>query len=440
MRTAQRRNPPLRRKTPNAFLSTPDLLFRQRAIPTETFFTLTKTRRKTWSSVLPKVRRRETRLGRGVGCCERGSASFFSRSEAPHVSLRRVSGNVVFLSSLHNWCLHLPTFARRHLLSLLGIPVEGLGKLCAVLWGEFYLKRTKQTNARDAGEANSEGATAASSPKSKTKTKASTELLVRKTPFFAGQKSLVEQLVLLPIWQVYEASKPPTSTESHDASSTTTESGYDASRAEKLSKMILSLKLPNGEAAEAEVRRLVSSRRPSSTRSSHADATQKGEDSEWREVVACVMSRWMPLASVLVVRRDGPTLKKHSVQRSREETACVKGVFSVWIFSAQEILARRIPHPLAAAEQRLRHLCPLIEHVFTRAKEEVGAVEDAGRDGRDGRESVSELCAPDGQPLVLVYVAKFLAADLKRRRLTGDVLQGKAKFGVLQLLHFFPPP
>lgn len=93
-----------------------------------------------------------------------------------------------------------------------------------------------------------------------------------------------------------------------------------------------------------------------------------------------------------------------------------KSLYFCHIFYSQEALACRIPNPLAAARQRMKLLCPSLDASFLGGGP-LGRVEEASCVG-----------APEGgpkEPRLVLYVAKFLAADMQNLRLTGDTLMGK---------------
>ncbi|KAL8451068.1 hypothetical protein Emag_002941 [Eimeria magna] len=296
-----------------------------------------------------------------------GEFVYFDEDAAKKLEFCPSKGNVLLASSLHGWCLSVPSFASKTLLRQLGLPAAAVPKLSRALWGDWYGRRRRSKRAPGDG-----GGGGPPSP----------DFEVRSTPFTPGQPRLVEQLVFEPIWQLYAAAAAggpskgaplPTSSD----------------RLEQLCRMSLALQLEGAEAVAADLKRLLSPQR----QRKGGDSSQQAEDLA-AELVACIMMRWMPVGETLL-----------------------------------DAIVRRIPNPLAAARQRLRQLCPTLdESVFESLPRGGGAPPQ--NEGAPPQGSGTGGGAPkEEEPLLLLYIAKFLAADTQSLRLTGDSLQGEEALG-----------
>ncbi|PFH35546.1 elongation factor Tu GTP binding domain-containing protein [Besnoitia besnoiti] len=357
-----------------------------------------------------------------------GEFVYFSGDVEEKLEFHPARGNVLFLSSLHGWCLHLPSFARQTLLSLLQLPPSALPRLLPALWGDFYLKRSsKPTSAATQNGASA----AASSGKARAD---GTGFEIRKAPSFSSQPRIVEQLIFGNIWKVYEAAAAaPAQAGAADAVA------GGAEKLERLWKMVDVLAIPPSSKArvKAEVKQLVLAQ-------SHAAEGSRGSRERGKRFAE---DNSLPGASTGGGRGD-------------EEFAAdiVKAILTRWLPVAETVLGvivDRIPNPLAAARQRLTYLCPALQRALRgpvgprllQLQQQRAAAQTASVAG--DRPSQADECAggesaaaapsssatqpctsgtPAKPPLVLLYVAKFLGADQKMRRLTGDRLQGTERF------------
>ncbi|KAL8424877.1 hypothetical protein Efla_002996 [Eimeria flavescens] len=305
---------------------------------------------------------------------------YFDEEAAKKLEFCPSKGNVLLASALHGWCLSIPSFASSTLLQQLGLPVAALPKLCRALWGDWYCRRrrSKRAPAPPAGESGRPLPQGGGPPPQP-------DFEVRSTPFTPGQPRMVEQLVLEPIWQLYAAAAaggqqaggpPPTD------------------RVERLSKMAQALRLDEVDAVAAELRRLLSPER----QRTGGDPELQAEELAG-ELVATIMRRWMPVGETLL-----------------------------------EAIACRVPNPLTAARQRLRHLCPGLSPSAVAAASKEGAPVPASGGGPPGPPLPVASGGPPQDPgyedpLLLLYISKFLAADTQKLRLTGDTLQGGEALG-----------
>ncbi|EPT28259.1 elongation factor Tu GTP binding domain-containing protein [Toxoplasma gondii ME49] len=350
-----------------------------------------------------------------------GEFVYFRGNVEEKLEFHPARGNVLFLSSLHGWCLHLPSFARQNLLGLLQLPPALLPRLLPALWGDFYLKRSRPA----AGAAQS-GSTSPSSAPDNPRT-GGVGFEIRKAPTFARQPRIVEQLVLGNIWKVYEAAASPVL----PGASTSVPAGGE--KLERLWKMVDALVIPTNSKAsvKAELRQIVAAqyqllqggrggRDRGKGREEDAAAAEKADEEFTEDIVKAVMTRWLPVAETVL-----------------------------------GVLVDRIPNPLSAARQRLAYLCPSFQRtlggpvgpqLLRLQQQQMKAFATKAEAPPDGegtmdispsqREAVScsyqravgpGVCSRK-PPLVLLYVAKFLAADQKMLRLTGDRLQGVERF------------
>ncbi|XP_026194153.1 elongation factor-like GTPase 1, partial [Cyclospora cayetanensis] len=281
------------------------------------------------------------------------------------------SGNVLFASALHGWCFSIPSFARSTLLKQLGLPLASLPKLTHALWGPYYLRRcrSKRSTEPRAGGAAARGAEKDSPPPP--------SLEVRNTPFTEGQPRMVEQLVFEPIWRLYRAAGwKDAQGQSLDEAPTDRPQHAEDPRVTRLCTIAKALQLKETEQIAAEIRRLLSP-----ARQRRAEESSKLKEELVGELVAAVMTRWLPVGETLL-----------------------------------ETLVLRVPNPIAAARQRLPRLCPHLDP-FTAQIDPPVVSEGAPKEG-------PLQGAPPEDPLVIVYVAKFVAADLQSLRVVGATLQG----------------
>lgn len=195
------------------------------------------------------------------------------------------SGNVLFASALHGWCVSLPHFAASTLQQQLQLPAAALPNLTKALWGDWYLRRKR------AKKGPQEGAPPQGAP-----TPGASDLEVRRTPFTAGQPRMVEQLVFEPIWQLYAAAAAAAAGGLGGGPKGAPQGGDDTGM-EKLCKMVRALKLRDAEAVTIELQRLLS---PERQKRAAAAGEQQREDAAG-EIVAALMARWLPVGETLLV-------------------------------------------------------------------------------------------------------------------------------------------
>lgn len=234
-------------------------------------------------------------IGRGRSfkkCCfkclwSRPSPSLLSPFSCPSLSL--FSGNVLFASALHGWCLSLPSFANNVLLKQLGLPSSALPKLMKTLWGNWYLRRrrTKKTSGEGPPLPPSHGGGAPS-----VEAPQQPDMEVKRAPFTPGQPRMVEQLVFEPIWQLYAAASgdggPPGAPLGGPQNA--------EERLEKLCNMTRALGLKDVDQVAADLRRLLSPARQQRGK----DRNKQGEELAG-ELVAAIMTRWLPVGETLLV-------------------------------------------------------------------------------------------------------------------------------------------
>ncbi|CBZ53982.1 elongation factor Tu GTP-binding domain-containing protein [Neospora caninum Liverpool] len=353
-----------------------------------------------------------------------GEFVYFRGDVEEKLEFHPARGNVLFVSSLHGWCLHLPSFARQNLLGLLQLPLAVLPRLLPALWGDFYLKRTSKASA---GAQTVSASSASSSEKSRTE---GAGFEIRKAPAFARQPRIVEQLVLGNIWKVYEAAASPATGQGSGSSGRAA-----GEKLERLWKMIDALEIPASSKAcvKAEVKHIVAVQsqvllggRGSRERGARGDdgsaLGERADEDLTEDIVKAIMTRWLPVGETVL-----------------------------------GVIVDRIPNPLSAARQRLAYLCPSFQRTLggpvgpqllrlqreqmkaLAVKSEIPEASETppGKVRREPPSSPDASCRSLGSrpeacfakpPLVLLHVAKFLAADQKMLRLTGDRLQGAEHF------------
>ncbi|KAL8273508.1 hypothetical protein Esti_002574 [Eimeria stiedai] len=304
-----------------------------------------------------------------------GDFVYFDGDAAKKLEFCPSKGNVLLASSLHGWCLSVPSFASKTLLRQLGLPAAAVPKLSRALWGDWYGRRRRSKRAPP-GERGGGG------PPFQ-------DFEVRSTPFTAGQPRLVEQLVFEPIWQLYAAAA---------AGGLPSGGPPSSDRLEQLCKMVHALQLEGAEGVAADLKRLLSPLR----QRKGGDKAQQAEELT-AELVASIMMRWMPVGETLL-----------------------------------DAIARRIPNPLTAARRRLRQLCPALDASVFEPLLQGGEAPSQGEGGPPQGSGEGGAPPEQEEPFLLLYVAKFLAADTQSLRLTGDSLQrGEALGGFVGLGRVF---
>lgn len=120
-----------------------------------------------------------------------------------------------------------------------------------------------------------------------------------------------------------------------------------------------------------------------------------------------------------------PTWEGLEIQDMQPGSATVRELFSRWLPFSRAVLqmvTKHLPSPPEAAEHRLPVLCP---RWF------------AGVSEASASDTAQSLSKSDAQGPVVVYLAKFLAADLERKVLTGDDLRGDADVSFVGICRVF---
>ncbi|CDJ43173.1 elongation factor Tu GTP-binding domain-containing protein, putative, partial [Eimeria tenella] len=309
-----------------------------------------------------------------------GEFVYFDGDSANKLEFSPSRGNVLFASALHGWCFSIPSFVSKTLLSQLGLPASSFSKLCSALWGDKYIRRRKPKQQA----ANEDGQAAASLP----------DIEVRSSPFTTGQQRMAEQLLFEPIWKLYKvAAGDNASSETNFKEKTQAQSNPEEDdRLARLCGMARSLSLEGVEELEKELRRILSA-----TRQQRAAEKSKIKEEMVGDIVAAFMAKWLPVGETLL-----------------------------------ETIVLRVPNPVAAAFQRLHRLCPSLDLSCMQKASKKPHQEHSREENFQGIPQKSSQCATQGSPpggtpkedLLLVYVAKFLAADISSLRLTGDTLHG----------------
>ncbi|OEH78044.1 elongation factor tu-like protein [Cyclospora cayetanensis] len=136
------------------------------------------------------------------------------------------------------------------------------------------------------------------------------------------------------------------------------------------------------------------------------DRPQHAEDP--RVTRLCTIAKALQLKETEQIAAEIRRLLSPARQRRAEESSKLK--------EELETLVLRVPNPIAAARQRLPRLCPHLDP-FTAQIDPPVVSEGAPKEG-------PLQGAPPEDPLVIVYVAKFVAADLQSLRVVGATLQG----------------
>ncbi|PHJ24901.1 elongation factor tu gtp binding domain-containing protein [Cystoisospora suis] len=421
--------------------------------------------------------RRKSLSGPGWVACPAdctGEIVYFSGDLEQKLEFSPAQGNVLFISSLHGWCLHLPTFAKHNLLRLLHLPLSSLPRLLPALWGDYYLKRSAKQSQKATGPHDSRpsGFSPSTASSDKPRSTEASRFEIRKAPTHPRQPRIVEQLIFGDIWKMYEAAFAPVeplttltplgnsfggdspqnvTTQSPDRKTQTAPVDRlqaNSEKLERLARMVDALELPQPELksrVKQEVTHLVRMQQEhlqythgkTKKFDGGGNAAGKGEEETAEEIVKAIMTRWLPVADIVL-----------------------------------SVIVDRIPNPLSAARQRLSYLCPALQRTLG-GPVATQLLPFQQRDGRltlVGASSPSELQRPETKPesphlafpkakpavqcsdrmserdstgvagirssdkastrppLVLLYVAKFLGADRKLCRLTGDRLQGTERF------------